>query len=154
MNNLHPFTVKGLGIAPFICVRVEKRAYSPARGVVLPGGSCDLCGESLIWCYVIRDGNRKEFTVGCECVKKCDPLLARSLASVRREQNRKEAFARLGNPEIMKQFSAVGKPADFSFFWPSGRVHDWTMGDWITWALKFGYAKERDKAIAMLLEAA
>ena len=76
------------------------------------------------------------------------------MSSVRREQNRKEALARLANPQIMEQFKDVGKPQDFPFFWPSGRTTDWTMGDWITWALKFGYAKERDKAIAMLLEAA
>jgi hypothetical protein len=127
----HPFTEKGLGLGPFTCIRVEK----------CPGVKCAYCGEFLIWCYVIRSGeDAKEFTVGCECAKKCDTVLRKSLSAILREYRVSEARKRLADEKIRKQLTNL---------WHDENK---TELEWIEHSLgKYGYAKERDKAINFLL---
>jgi hypothetical protein len=134
MEVMHPFTEKGLGNAPFVCVRIEKHPNED--------GMCDYCGEHLVWCYIVREVNGKEFTLGCECVKKHDKELRKSLGILKRSYLLNEAKKRLANETIRKTLSEI----------PHVNGSKKTKLEWIEQAFsKWGYAKDRDTAIEFLL---
>ena len=74
---VHPLERSGLGVAPFRCVRIERRVGPIDMGngcsVGAPGqpmGTCDYCGNGIAECCVIQDASGAEFIVGNVCVYK------------------------------------------------------------------------------------
>lgn len=66
---VHRFEQAGLGKAPFNCVGMEVKAHVACQGApVQPGGTCDYCGQAILYVFhcISRDGKR--FHVGSDCV--------------------------------------------------------------------------------------
>jgi len=72
IENLHPFEIAGLGKAPFTYIGMEKRVHSAAPGHQQPGGTCDACGQGIMYCFMIRSSDGRGSIVGCDCVLKLD----------------------------------------------------------------------------------
>lgn len=102
----HPFETTGCGVAPFRVVRVYEdigpHHYVDKSGVDCyvgspgqPMGTCKHCGTGIAVCYVIRDANGKEFTVGSSCVEKThDVKLITRAKALKNARNREIAKAR------------------------------------------------------------
>ena len=67
---LHAFERAGLGKAPFKCVGVEEIVFTNPDGSTRAGGSCDYCSTGIRYAFIVRGADRREFKVGCECIKK------------------------------------------------------------------------------------
>ena len=67
----HKFEVAGLGLPPYRLTGMNENKYVACQGApAQPGGTCDYCGNSIMfefWC-VSRDGKR--FKVGCDCINR------------------------------------------------------------------------------------
>lgn len=70
--SVHPFEIVGLGRAPFRLIGMEKRVYSAAPGHQQPAGTCDACGQGIMYCFSIRSSCGRDSVVGCDCVRKLD----------------------------------------------------------------------------------
>jgi hypothetical protein len=92
----HPFTVSGLGNAPFECVGVTENKSSglPDKHGVIIGyagqslGSCDHCGTAITYEYHIVSAEGKRSVVGSSCIQKAykqevSPELRASFLSVK-----------------------------------------------------------------------
>src|SRR5688572_901771 len=76
MNTIHPFEKAGLGLAPFRFTGMSKNVISHGDGITQPGGTCDFCGEGIMWECYIRAADGKIFKVGNVCVAKTnDPSI-------------------------------------------------------------------------------
>jgi len=62
-ESIHAFEKAGLGKAPFACVGVYDRGR-------LNWTSCNFCGASIRYEYIIHDADDRAFVVGSECVAK------------------------------------------------------------------------------------
>ena len=82
---LHPFEAAGLGLAPFRCVGVRENVYSAAPGHRQPGGTCQYCGQGIMYECMIQSKDGKVFKVGIDCVRKCDRDDNRALTVAERE---------------------------------------------------------------------
>lgn len=82
--SVHPFEIVGLGRAPFRLIGMEKRVYSAAPGHQQPAGTCDACGQGIMYCYSIQSHCGKVSTVGCDCVMKLDREDNRLVSAVQR----------------------------------------------------------------------
>ena len=70
-QTIHPFELAGLGLAPFHLVGFSEKVFCPCPGAPSKaGGTCDYCGTGIRYCCHIRSADRKEFVVGCDCVRK------------------------------------------------------------------------------------
>lgn len=111
---VHPWEKAGLGKAPFKWLGVfEDRGphrYPQADGTVLevgapgqPMGCCAYCGQGIAECHRIRSSDGKEFTVGCDCVRKVEhkgsPVYTQA---VRAQKDRANAKARVRAQERAK----------------------------------------------------
>lgn len=83
-EDIHPFEVAGLGLAPFRFVGMTENVYSAAPGHSQPGGSCDYCCNGIKYeCHIVSsDGKR--FKVGTDCVLKLGRADNRLISSVKR----------------------------------------------------------------------
>ncbi len=80
MNNIHPWEMIGLGVAPFKYVGYEYKTHQACPGApVQVGGSCDACGTGIKHFCWIQDVNGKRFKVGDVCVGKVDKVLAKKV---------------------------------------------------------------------------
>jgi hypothetical protein len=80
-THIHPWEKAGLGKAPFRWMGVSRKV-GPVRiidkdglewQIGAPGqpmGTCDFCGQGIAECHAIRSADGKDFTVGCDCVRK------------------------------------------------------------------------------------
>lgn len=82
--SVHPFEIVGLGCAPFRLIGMEKRVYSAAPGHQQPAGTCDACGQGIMYCFSIRSSCGRDSTVGCDCVMKLDRDDNRLVSAVQR----------------------------------------------------------------------
>jgi len=100
MTTLHPFERAGLGKAPFVCVAVRENWFSPpgfpeARK---PGGCCNYCSTGILYEYVIKSSDGREFIVGSDCVRRTHAQVdgfraARlKLARDKRETKRRQSY--------------------------------------------------------------
>jgi hypothetical protein len=65
----HCFERAGLGRAPFKIVGSFECKFQAAPGApVQPGGSCDYCGQGIMYAVAIKSADGKTFKVGCDCV--------------------------------------------------------------------------------------
>lgn len=105
----HPFERAGLGTAPFRCVAVVKKQYQACPGApIQPAGTCDYCGNGILYVYMIVGANGERFGVGCDCAlrtvpradRKRDPLARqvseekRKLDAAARNEKKAAQFAR------------------------------------------------------------
>jgi len=74
---IHAFERAGLGKAPFRCIGVEEKrgpiTLPNGLQVGAPGqamGTCAFCSQGIAECYLIQNADKKQFTVGCDCVRK------------------------------------------------------------------------------------
>lgn len=66
---VHRFEKAGLGLYPFRCVGMETKAYVACHGApVQPGGTCDYCGNAILYVFHIVSKDGKHFNVGSDCV--------------------------------------------------------------------------------------
>lgn len=72
-STIHPFEAAGLGQSPFRFLGISEKVYVACLGAPeQPGGTCDYCGTGIRYCCHIRSADKKEFVVGCDCVRKLD----------------------------------------------------------------------------------
>lgn len=66
---VHVFERAGLGRAPFKVVGSFELKWQAHPGApIQPGGSCDYCGQGIMYAAAIRSADGKQFKVGCDCV--------------------------------------------------------------------------------------
>lgn len=69
----HPFTRAGLGVAPFHVVTMFEAVWRACVGApLIASGSCDACGTSIRWVYVVVDARGRRSHVGSDCALKAD----------------------------------------------------------------------------------
>lgn len=68
----HPFESAGLGKSPFNYVGMEEKRHDLGNGESKPGGTCDYCGNGILYCFYIASADGKRFVVGCDCVAKLE----------------------------------------------------------------------------------
>lgn len=67
---MHPFTRAGFGPAPFRCIGVRENRFEIPGFGWKPGGNCRYCGTGILYEYVIKSAEGREFIVGSDCVRK------------------------------------------------------------------------------------
>ena len=66
---LHCFERAGLGKAPFKIVGSYECKFQACPGApVQCGGSCDYCGQGIMYAVAIKSADGQTFKVGCDCV--------------------------------------------------------------------------------------
>ncbi len=122
---VHPFERAGLGKAPFRFVGMvdQPKAGGLGGGMVsvgevngvevltTPGGSCDYCGQGIIYMFGVESSDGRRFKVGCDCVHKiadADPKLVRAVDAEVRRINRQKRVAKdqAGTQEIHEILTA------------------------------------------------
>jgi hypothetical protein len=89
----HVFERAQLGTAPFTFLRMEEKTYKVGDGSVMPGGTCQYCGNGIRYCYWIQSADGRKFYVGSDCVNHLgDTKLVAIVES--KERARKNAAAR------------------------------------------------------------
>lgn len=84
------FEAKGLGVAPFTFVGFEEKVFSIPGEYSKAGGTCQLCGTPIRFCYWFQDATGKRFYVGSTCVGKHEKLTnVSAYAKAKREHDRK-----------------------------------------------------------------
>lgn len=91
----HPFTVAGLGNAPFSFIGMRENVFNNGDGTTKGGGMCAYCGTGIRNEFVVRSACGKQFVVGCDCIRKVnDTRLIAAIASAERLHKRKLAADR------------------------------------------------------------
>lgn len=105
-NRIHPFERVGLGKAPFRFSHQYRAVFQAIPGdpscPILPGASCDYCGQGIYEVYVIQSADKRTFKVGCDCVAKVSKeaatteaeKLAAAVDAARRKANRSKAHVK------------------------------------------------------------
>ncbi len=62
--DLHPFEAANLGVGPFRCIGMVTKRLASGQ----PAGTCQYCGNGILYCYRIRSADGREFVVGSDCV--------------------------------------------------------------------------------------
>ncbi len=144
---IHAFEKAGLGLAPFQYVRSYESKYVACQGApVQPGTCCDYCGTGIMYVFVIRSSDGKQFKVGCECVNKTDD---RGLINVtKKAMNKLKADARhareaekiaaarklLADSEIRAKLATEKHPRAMEMGNPF--FDDKSLLDWADWMMK------------------
>jgi hypothetical protein len=95
----HPFTRAGLGAAPFRCVAVRTNWHVMPGFGQKPGGCCAFCSTGILYEYVIKSSDGREFVVGSDCVRRTGAEVTGfreqrlQLAREKREKHRQETRA-------------------------------------------------------------
>jgi hypothetical protein len=67
----HPWEVAGLGRAPYKFMGMTKAVFAMPGGYTKPGGSCDYCGQGIMYEFHCKSSDGKRFKVGCDCIARC-----------------------------------------------------------------------------------
>jgi hypothetical protein len=93
---IHPWTLAGLGAAPFRFLGVEHkvgpiRSVDPVSGVETligspgqPMGACQYCGTGIAYLCHVQSADGRRSVVGTDCVEKIDQTLAPQATSARK----------------------------------------------------------------------
>jgi len=161
---MHPWEIAGHGKAPFRCIGVERRVGPIDLGNGMscgapgqPMGTCDVCGQGIADCYLIRSADRKQFIVGCDCVRKTleeyeDRTLDREVRRYRLDLEHAKTDARIAAarerlPSVWGTLAAQPHPYDVQ------RERGLTMADFCTWMLAHAGRAGKVKA-ARIIEGA
>lgn len=74
-TTVHPFERAGLGKSPFRCVGCRENWFEMPGFGRKPGGTCDYCGTGILYEYVIKSSDDKNFVVGCDCVQRTNSVV-------------------------------------------------------------------------------
>lgn len=70
----HRWELAGLGRAPFTYLGMHEQRHDMGGGYSKPGGTCDYCGQGILYCFRVQSSDGKKFVVGCDCIAHChDP---------------------------------------------------------------------------------
>lgn len=64
----HRWELAGLGRAPFTCFGMTEQRHDMGGGHSKAGGTCDYCGQGILYVFHIRSSDGRKFKVGCDCV--------------------------------------------------------------------------------------
>jgi hypothetical protein len=64
----HRWEIASLGIAPFTCTGMTECRHDMGGGRSKAGGSCDYCGQGILYVFHILSSDGRKFKVGCDCV--------------------------------------------------------------------------------------
>lgn len=105
MDTIHPFEKAGLGKAPFRYVGIEAQEISHGRRVLgsvggcemttKPGGSCAFCAHYILDMFVVESADGQRFHVGCDCIRKVDAKLTRSIEADAKKAKKDREAARI-----------------------------------------------------------
>lgn len=70
----HRWELAGLGVAPFKYLGMYENRFDMGGGRSKPGGTCNYCGQGILYCFKVESSDGKRFVVGCDCIAHChDP---------------------------------------------------------------------------------
>lgn len=64
----HRWEIAGLGRAPFQCTGMSEQRHDMGGGRSKAGGTCDYCGQGILYVFHILSSDGRKFKVGCDCV--------------------------------------------------------------------------------------
>ncbi len=71
MDKIHKFEQAGLGLAPYKVTGWDREVYKASPDApIQPGGTCDYCGQGIMYVFNIESSDGKRFDVGSDCVLK------------------------------------------------------------------------------------
>lgn len=89
LTAIHPFESAGLGKAPFRFRGVSRNVYQACPGAPIQGGgTCDYCGNGIMYEFTVSDSNGKVFKVGCDCINRLWSVGKKKCADPMREEIR------------------------------------------------------------------
>lgn len=166
---VHPFTVRGMGEAPFRFVgmvdqdmaygeAVLNRAEYERTGVAVTtkaGGTCAYCGTSIKIMYRVVSACGKHSTLGCECIRTVaaelgDSTMARKLALAEKGARQKAAKAKASKVEVELTAALVTHAVALAALphpTPSRAARGETLLDSLTWLAAHAGATGKAKAL-------
>lgn len=143
----HPFEIAGLGVAPYRVIGFDTCKFQACHGApILPGTSCDYCGQGIMYVMRIEASDGKRFKVGCDCVMKVGKeskdypsqcpldIAARELKTkIRHDREQaaiKAGFEWLNSPEVSSKLVTLPHP----YKWQADK--GFTMADYVNWMSK------------------
>jgi len=153
---IHIFERAGLGKAPFRFIGCNEKWYVTAGGAHRqPGGSCDYCGNGILWEFWLRAADGKQFKVGSSCIDKSeDRGLIRAYKSSPAMRAKAKAKRQAKDQQVTAQLDAIiATAADrlAAFPHPAGYTH-LTAFDYATFMRQRAGATGRARAVKLLSE--
>lgn len=109
---VHRWEVSGFGRAPFRCTGMTEQRHDMGGGKSKPGGTCDYCGQGILYVFNIVSSDGRKFKVGCDCVAHTHDPAERIVAQTKRMlANHKRAKAGEGRAAKAKAASAARQAA-------------------------------------------
>jgi hypothetical protein len=134
VTRLHPWEKKGLGVAPFQFVRLEKVPRNASA-------RCAYCNKAIQWLSWVRGQNGPEFKVGSECIKNAEfwgsSLRSEAEAAIKQARE-SEGWRRVASAKAF----LVSNP-DFLADKPSPYGDNRTLREWADFALEHGGLKKQ-----------
>jgi hypothetical protein len=92
-NTIHCFEAAKLGKAPYAFLGVREFKFKAApEAPTQPGTCCDYCGTGIMYAFMLRSADGKEFKVGCDCIEKSgDKGLRKIISQLEKEKRQKKA---------------------------------------------------------------
>ena len=108
---VHTFEVANLGKAPFYLSGVRENKFTPCPGAPSkPGGSCDYCGASILYEFLIRSADGKLFKVGSDCVAKTEDAGLRRVVDAKVRQLKRDATHKRQDALIARGLELFARP--------------------------------------------
>jgi hypothetical protein len=105
---MHVFERHGLGRAPFRCVGMFEKRFDLGDGTSKPGGTCDYCGNGILYVYQVRSADRRTFGVGCDCVERTgDAGLIRGYKNLPEVRAMNRARAKAKDDAVIAEWNAL-----------------------------------------------
>jgi len=145
--DIHPFERAGLGNAPFRFMGISEKTYQACHGApVQAAGTCDYCGQGIMYVFHVRSADGRAFGVGCDCIRKCDKesvlddaikadaVRQRAMRKAKRDEVHRKESKRIADAldvydnrhDIQQAFAAMPHPA----------IPDKTYADYVDWMRK------------------
>lgn len=132
---MHVFERAGLGNAPFKVVGSYEMKWQACPGApIQPGGSCDYCGQGIMYAVAIRSADGQKFKVGSDCVHKTgDAGLIKQFKSHPdvRKRNRDKAAAK--DVQVQAEWAAIMADAKAKSVLAAHRIPAWAPGKYRPW---------------------
>jgi len=156
---IHVFERAGLGKAPFRFTGMNVNKYQACPGApIQPGGSCDYCGESIMYEFFLRSADGKVFKVGSDCIHKHDSdsglrrVVDSKVREMKRQQNIARQDARIARAkELLPQAEAKLKAIPHPYKWKAEQ--GLTQYDCVVWFLESAGRKGKCWAAKLIEEA-
>jgi hypothetical protein len=113
-SKVHPFERAGLGVAPFRFVGYYESKFQAIPGdpscPVLPGLSCDFCGQGIMIVCQIQDARGARFKVGQDCCRRTnDGRLVAAVEKVLTDREREIRKARSAKRRTQRRAKPASK---------------------------------------------